>query len=403
MVDVETEARIGVFHPFDTVSTKPLYVLECANGCLFKLSHTAMVVLEMRWGGASFGEIATALGSAGLAAATAEEASVYYDLLKARIVQDRDAYRATPSGYTLRTPLIPQGAVEYVSSRLIWAYNGGVVAALCSFIALSLTIWQLRAPHMDNDKFTTHNFAIAYGLFFLSLLLHEFGHSSASARFGIKPGSIGFILYLTFPALYSDVTATWKISRWRRVIVDLGGTYFQLVAAALYAAIFLVWHWIPLTFAVLMILGTSVFNLNPLFKFDGYWAISDALGVPNLGKGARRMMLGMLRRVIDAKSEPDSSWPRWMPYALVVYGISTLAAWSYFVYRIVAASPRLLVALWSQGISLFHGALTWDRLFIFSGTLLSVLFLTLFVRGLALRARGLLQEYRSSHVAPAKK
>ena len=55
--------------------------------------------------------------------------------------------------------------------------------------------------------------------------------------FGALPDRIGIGIYVIYPALFSDVTAAWRLSRGQRVLVDLGGSYFQLlVTVALLAA-----------------------------------------------------------------------------------------------------------------------------------------------------------------------
>lgn len=77
-------------------------------------------------------------------------------------------------------------------------------------------------------------------LFLISLIVHEFGHATACARFGAAPSSIGFAVYLIYPVLFSDVGTAWKLRRWQRVVVDLGGIYFQIWTMNIYAALYLV-------------------------------------------------------------------------------------------------------------------------------------------------------------------
>jgi hypothetical protein len=81
---------------------------------------------------------------------------------------------------------------------------------------------------------------------------------------------------------YVEVTGIWRLPRRQRLVVDLGGVYFQSMAVILLAAFAwatgdptILWLVIFLDFAMLL-------NVNPLFKLDGYWAVSDATGIPNL-------------------------------------------------------------------------------------------------------------------------
>jgi putative peptide zinc metalloprotease protein len=123
------------------------------------------------------------------------------------------------------------------------------------------------------------------------LLFHELGHATPAYQFGTPPKSIGFGMYLIFPVFYADVTATWALDKKQRMIVNIGGIYVQLLInslllillpylpqAGLVTAIFLAL--INLNFLTLFI------NINPFFKFDGYWLYSDYFGLPNLHRKA---------------------------------------------------------------------------------------------------------------------
>ncbi len=340
--------RLGTIRGFDTSSASRLYVLECANGCQFKISEKSRLVLEMRWQGESFGNIALSLAENGLASASPAEVQAYYERLTATISTGAAEYRAVPPGYTLRCGFIGSGLTLRVSKLLTWVYQPAFAVTAIVATAVAIITWWVYDSRLPSAAYNGNVLAQAYGLFLISLLLHEFGHSSACVRYGVKPGPIGFILYLTFPALYSDVSATWRLLRWQRVVVDLAGTYLQLMVCAVYVGLLTVTHWLPYSVAVLMIVGTTVFNLNPLFKFDGYWVVSDALGVFNLGARARTLILGLLRRVIGMKSDRREDWPRWIIGALAFYGVATLSAWGYFMTRLVGGLPIVVGSIWRE-------------------------------------------------------
>lgn len=116
----------------------------------------------------------------------------------------------------------------------------------------------------------------------MSVLWPELGHSSAVSRYGGSPGKIGFGLFVLLPSFYADVSEIWRFSRKHRMVVDLGGVYFQglffavmALAGALTSApeFFVVCRFIDLMI---------VLTLNPVFQFDGYWFLADWLALPNL-------------------------------------------------------------------------------------------------------------------------
>jgi putative peptide zinc metalloprotease protein len=140
------------------------------------------------------------------------------------------------------------------------------------------------------------DFLAVYGLVMISVLVHEFGHASACHRFGEDYGDIGLGLYFVFPVFYADVTRVWKLSRWQRIVVDLGGIYFQLLAGACYYLLYRVsgarfWLLAAVQIDILVLL-----SFNPVAKFDGYWVMSDLLGVPNLHRRLTQMLQGLLKR-----------------------------------------------------------------------------------------------------------
>jgi putative peptide zinc metalloprotease protein len=97
-------------------------------------------------------------------------------------------------------------------------------------------------------------------------------------------------LYLIFPAFYADVSEAWRLSRSRRAVVDAGGIFMSLICATACSAVFLVTG--EQVWGLLSI--TVVWNLNPFLRMDGYWLISDWLGVQNLmnvNKGVTRWLV----------------------------------------------------------------------------------------------------------------
>jgi putative peptide zinc metalloprotease protein len=119
-------------------------------------------------------------------------------------------------------------------------------------------------------------------IFFLSTIFHELGHASACKYYKIDHGHIGIGLYLHFPVFYADVSNVWKLPRLKRVIVDLAGIYFQLIFLVPLIVFYLYNQNELIRYVIFAINLSFLFDLNPFFKFDGYWVCSDLLGIPNL-------------------------------------------------------------------------------------------------------------------------
>ncbi len=69
---------------------------------------------------------------------------------------------------------------------------------------------------------------VYFGLMgFISVTFHEFGHASSARYFGAKHGGIGGGFYFFTPVYFADVSDIWKLSRDKRIIVNLSGIYWS--------------------------------------------------------------------------------------------------------------------------------------------------------------------------------
>jgi|GEM_PF-5610388 len=181
------------------------------------------------------------------------------------------------AGFWLRVPLISARTMARAADAGAHAFRepwwplmlalgvGG--AAGCAIVA--------RRSHPVSAVDFVLGYAVAYAFAFV----HELGHASALRFSGAKPGAVGFAMYLIFPALYSDVTETWRLPKWRRVLVDAGGVYFQALAFMVCFIGTVMTGWAAWSFAALITGVSIVTNANPVLRFDGYWAMRDLLGV----------------------------------------------------------------------------------------------------------------------------
>ena len=135
------------------------------------------------------------------------------------------------------------------------------------------------------------------------LFLHELGHASASYRYNIPPKKIGFGIYFLFPILYTDVTKSWLATQKQRICIDTGGFYFQAIFTTCLLVIGSIFTLPPVLISMLLWdnLLIVIYNLNPLLKFDGYWIISDILGVDNLMKKSEETTIYTLKHVFHKR------------------------------------------------------------------------------------------------------
>jgi putative peptide zinc metalloprotease protein len=314
----------------DTSEDRPVYLLAVGtNPTYIRLSPTSYYLLEQRSLGVSFESVAEHLSQRGRSVLPTEVEAAYNKVLEEIAEIERNP-KLKQSEFFFRFTLLPKSWVRPLAAFLSFAFSKVSVYCLLGFMGLAVAI----APHNDfNLEVTTDGFFWGYLLFLVSLLIHELGHASACSRYGGEPSDIGFTFYLIWPAFYSDVSAAWRLKRWQRVIVDIGGLFFQSVVAAIYIFIYTFTHWIALKLALLMIVGSCLFTLNPVFKFDGYWFLADALGVTNLAQQPLRISRYFFNKLRKRSVKP-LPWPSTILAILSLYTVVSFGIWGYFLWFI---------------------------------------------------------------------
>jgi putative peptide zinc metalloprotease protein len=186
---------------------------------------------------------------------------------------------------------------------------------------------------------------LVVGLTVLSAGFHEFGHAAACRYGGATPGAMGAGLYLVWPAFYTDVTDSYRLGRWGRLRVDVGGLYFNAVFAV---GIMGAW-WLTRWDALLLVVATQVLQmarqLTPLVRFDGYHILADLTGVPDLFLHLKPTLLAMWP---GNWGRPENKvlkpWARAVVVTWVLLVVPVLAA---LLVALIAVFPRLVATAWS--------------------------------------------------------
>lgn len=203
----------------------------------------------------------------------------------------------------------------------LWA----LLVLLASFLAvrnsddLWLPLQQLGAPQ---------NLPLMFGVLLTLKLFHEFGHAYACKYFGGQVPEMGAYLIVFTPCAYVDTTAAWSFPRKRdRLLVCLAGMYVELFFAALGM---IVWCATPpstlnqLAFDVAL-LGSVVtvgLNINPLMRFDGYYALSDLVEIPNLRARAQAALSATFKRVVLGLRTKGSQGSAGLRLFLTSFGVA---------------------------------------------------------------------------------
>ena len=258
----------------------------------------------------------------------------------------------------------PDRLLDELARRLSLVFTRGfvLVSGATIVFALGLLIANWEEIQLDLYRlYTPEALLVAWLTALLVTALHEFAHGVTCKHFGRSVREMGFLLIYFQPAFYCNVSDAWLIpQRSRRMWVSFAGAYFELF---LWAMATLIWRLADqstlLHNAVLVVMATSaiksLFNLNPLIKLDGYYALSDYLEIPNLRQRSFAYLRGLMRTPHgqpQAASRPPRRQSRiYLTYGLLAGGFS-FAFLSVLAVRVAGSLTRQYQA-W--GFVLFVG------------------------------------------------
>lgn len=216
--------------------------------------------------------------------------------------------------------------------------------------------------------------AIGVGLaLMVAKTLHELGHAFTAKRMGCRVPVMGVAFLVLWPLAYTDVNDAWKLKqRQQRLAVGAAGIGVELALAA-WAT--LAWAFLPdgvlrgmaFLLATTTWVATLAVNSSPFLRFDGYFLLSDALGMPNLHSRAFALARWRLREMLFGLEEPPPeyiaptrrrglilfAWITWI-YRLVVFlGIAVLVYHMFakvlgLALAVIEVMWFILLPIWSE-------------------------------------------------------
>lgn len=261
--------------------------------------------------------------------------------------------------FLFKRELLSQSNIEKFSNVL------KIIFHKYAMVGLLLCIIALEGYFIANTTMLVYGDMDVYvilgvlSLLLLSSFIHELGHASACRYFGVRHGGIGFGLYLTFLVFYTDVSEAWKLKRKERLVVNMAGVYFQLIMLIPFFLIyFFTYNYIIKWFLLTVNIGLLI-TLNPFFKFDGYWIVSDLLGVANLRQKSKDLFLHFFKKLLKREVDKTAYLQRiksreraaMIVYTVIVnlfFGFYFFFLLPLFIYRFYTSFPPLVEQLISR-------------------------------------------------------
>lgn len=186
----------------------------------------------------------------------------------------------------------------------------------------------------------------------VSFVLHELAHAVAVKHYGRRVLRGGVMLYYGMPAAFVDTSDIWLAGRRARIVVSLAGPLCDLAVGSLaaIAAAALPAGWAGAAAYKLAAASylAALFNLNPLLELDGYYILSDWLGLPSLRRRALDFMRGPLWQKLRARaalSREERIYTVYGALTALYTAVAVMLALAFWQRQLA----RVLAELWARG------------------------------------------------------
>jgi putative peptide zinc metalloprotease protein len=236
---------------------------------------------------------------------------------------------------------------KYTSFVYTWWFTVVTLIFFAIMVGITLAYW----GEIGRDTFHFFNFSekswadvgTFYAVAVVAMCWHEFAHGHACKHYGGRVPAIGFLLIYLLPAFYTD-TAEGDVlaSRHQRMVIALAGMWAELYICA--AATIVWWlsapdtalHWIAYMMMLITGIASVMLNLNPLIKLDGYYIMTEALGLADLKENSTAYVSAWVKRHIWKLPVDIPYVPRRWRLGYAAYALLS-GVYSYTVLYIVAA------------------------------------------------------------------
>jgi putative peptide zinc metalloprotease protein len=337
--------------------TEPPYLVRRSDGQTVQLTRLLFALLEQAEPNRDLAVVGRRAGEQLDVRITPEQVRHVLDrkLAPLGLAVDSKGFVAEPSpvqdvmALRMRVGLVPPKVVGAVATVLRHLFHTPVVALVLASLVAGDVLLLLHGGfgaglnHVIGAPELT---LLLFGMTWLSLAFHELGHAAACRYGGGRPGRIGAGLYIVWPVFFSDVTDSYRFGRAARLRVDLGGVYFNGIFALAVLGLYAVTGFAPLVLVVVAQHGLVVNQFVPWIKLDGYYVVSDLIGVSDLYS-----RIGPTLRSLRPGREPDvrvRQLKPWARAAVTGWVVTTVLVLTLGLGWMLANAPEYIARAWTS-------------------------------------------------------
>lgn len=246
-----------------------------------------------------------------------------------------------------RVAVFPESFTWFISGLFSWLFRPVVLVVMLAAFVVGEG-WLLTSESVVGALTTTIlnpvSILLVMGLGVASVAFHEVGHATACRYGGVRPGVMGCGIYLVWPAFYTDISESYRLGRGGRLRADLAGVYFNAIFVVGLALAYQQTGFEPLLVAVLYVNLQMVQQLLPTLRFDGYYIMSDLIGIPDLFKYIGPILRRtLLRRPAEAQLKDLKRWPQ---IFVTLWVLTVLPILVFQLVLIISQVPTLVSKDW---------------------------------------------------------
>jgi putative peptide zinc metalloprotease protein len=250
----------------------------------------------------------------------------------------------------------PDRFLTWLHGKIGFIYKPWFVALTLLAFAFTAGVFITHWSEVGRDTWEFYNFAhkswfdvaVFWIIGSVLLCIHETGHGLTTKHCGAHVPAMGFLLVYLTPAFYTDTTQGEVLgNRLQRLMITVSGVWAELMVCSLATPIW--WLTPPGTaihdfaYTIILLTGFAVvlINWNPLIKLDGYYIVTDVLGITDLKEASTLYLSSWVKRNIwglpvEVPKVPKRRRPGFIAYAILsgLYSYSILYIFASFIGNI---------------------------------------------------------------------
>ena len=249
--------------------------------------------------------------------------------------------------------------------RFFFTPTFAMILGICAIFGIYMISRQISVFFSTFSYFfSIEGLLIFAGALMFAKVIHELGHAYTAKRYGLRISTMGVAFLVMWPVLYTDTSDAWKLTSHRqRMWIDAAGVIVEL-ELAIFATV--LWNFLPdgpfrsamFMLAVTTWAMTLLVNMNIFMRFDGYYLLSDYLGVNNLQDRSFALGRWWLREKIFCFGDPlpERFSPRqqrfmifyaygtWLYRLILFLGIALIVY--FFFFKILGIFLMMVEIIW---------------------------------------------------------